>query len=67
MDKRDLEMLWYCWAEKGDITRYIGFDKNEVREQCPELWNAWTVYKKAKDDIDFAFYKLLGKEARGQT
>lgn len=47
-------MFKYFWREKGDPTRWCGYDENKalLKEHRPELLKAWKDYVVAKRTLD---------------
>lgn len=48
--EEELNSIKYCWKEKGDPTRWIGWEKAlpALRRQFPEIVAAWENYQTAE-------------------
>lgn len=47
--QEEAQMLRYFWEEKGDVTRYIGWE--DAIEQFPKIKRAWQKYEAAKQKL----------------
>lgn len=45
-------MLEYFWQEKGDIERWVGFDRDMLAAEFPAVLKAWDDYKASRAVLD---------------
>lgn len=51
-DTQFLEDIKYFWEYKGDITRYIDFDRERLKRLAPHILLAWDSYLLHKFMLD---------------
>lgn len=54
-----ISMLTYFWQEKGDLERWVGFDREKLGREFPAVLKAWDDYK-ASEAVLSAVIRDLG-------
>ena len=54
IDDEEINTIQYFWQDKGDLSRYAGWEKLQpiLQVECPELLLAWNQYKIYERIID---------------
>jgi hypothetical protein len=53
-----LDMLSYFWEEKGNMERWVHFNREDMKKDFPELLKVWDDYNAAKRMIDLVIAGL---------
>jgi hypothetical protein len=54
-------MLQYFWEEKGNIERWVGFDKAIASGAFPHVRDAWEDYLRARENMTAAVKDAVEK------